>query len=98
MPGGIQPPNSTPTRHHERDPRKPTSRADGPVPAAISSAAGWFRAAAAANVAATLGLVALFFAVASLVSSGLHGPGVLGGASGRWPGAWGGGVGGRGRF
>ena len=61
-----------------------TSRADGPVPAAISSAAGWFRAAAAANVAATLGLVALFFAVASLVSSGLHGAGVLGGTSVRW--------------
>jgi ATP-binding cassette subfamily C protein CydD len=61
-----------------------TSRADGPVPAAIAAEAGWFRAAAAANVAATLGLVALFFAVASLVSSGLHGAGVLGGTSVRW--------------
>ena len=61
-----------------------TGRADGPVPAAIAAAAGWFRAAAVATVAATLGLVALFFAVATLVSSGLHGAGVVGGTSLRW--------------
>src|SRR5260370_25827161 len=58
------------------------SRDDGPVPAAIASAAGWFRAAAFVSVAATLGLVTVLFAVASLVSSGLHGSG--GGPGMRW--------------
>jgi ATP-binding cassette, subfamily C, bacterial CydD len=48
------------------------NRNDGPVPAAITAGARWFRAAAAANVAATLGLIAQLFAVASLISSGLR--------------------------
>ena len=48
------------------------NRDEGPVAAAIAAAAGWFRAAAAANVAAAMGLVTELFAVASLVSSGLN--------------------------
>jgi ATP-binding cassette, subfamily C, bacterial CydD len=48
------------------------SRNGGPVEAAIASAAGWFRAAGLASAAATLGLVTELFAVATLVSSGLH--------------------------
>jgi len=59
-----------------------TSRDGGPVEAAIASAAGWFRAAALASVAATLGLVTELFAVATLVSSGLDR--LAGHASARW--------------
>ena len=59
-----------------------TGRDKGPVTASIASAAWWFRAAACASVAATLGLVIELYAVASLVSSDLRH--LSGEASVRW--------------
>jgi ATP-binding cassette, subfamily C, bacterial CydD len=54
----------------------------GPVAVSIASAAWWFRTAACASAAATLGLVIELYAVASLVSSDLRH--LSGEASVRW--------------